>query len=445
MNILLVKPRPHKDSINLQSFMLCEPLELEYAAALLEQLGHRADIADMVLEDSFSAILRTGDYQAVAFTAYQIHVGIVKEYARQVKNYAPTIVTLVGGVHAEVVPEDFDSPFLDVVLTGGMYALEGVVAGIERGEGREELRALGRVPKQLHFRFPHPDRSKTAKYRPRYNYIYHDRCATIKTSFSCPYDCSFCFCTRLGPYFQRELEDVLDELEEIREENVFIVDDDFLFDPQRLRAFCRGLEERGIQKTFLAFGRADFIAEHEELVALLARHGFDAFFVGLESFKEGELKEYQKRTTVEVNNKAVHILEKHGVQCYSGLIVGYDWEKKDFEALIAYLNSFEHPMVNIQPITPIKGTPLYEAWKSRITEKESNCHLFDMAHAVLEPEHMSKRAFYYHILRAYWKTAASRNGRRYIKERYGRSVYRRVRRGALCITWQYIKLILHPN
>ena len=84
MNILLVKPRPHKDSINLQSFMLCEPLELEYAAALLEQLGHQTDIADMVLEDSFSAILRAGDYQVVAFTAYQIHVGIVKEYARQV-------------------------------------------------------------------------------------------------------------------------------------------------------------------------------------------------------------------------------------------------------------------------------------------------------------------------------------------------------------------------
>ena len=123
MNILLVKPRPHKDSINLQSFMLCEPLELEYAAALLGQLGHQTDIADMVLEDSFSAILRAGDYQVVAFTAYQIHVGIVKEYARQVKDYAPTIVTIVGGVHAEVVPEDFDSPVVDVVLTGGLYAL----------------------------------------------------------------------------------------------------------------------------------------------------------------------------------------------------------------------------------------------------------------------------------------------------------------------------------
>ena len=118
MNILLVKPRPHKDSINLQSFMLCEPLELEYAAALLKQLGHWADIVDMVLEDDFPAILKTKDYQVVAFTAYQIHVGIVKEYARQVKDNNSSIVTLVGGVHAEVVPEDFDSPFLDVVLTG---------------------------------------------------------------------------------------------------------------------------------------------------------------------------------------------------------------------------------------------------------------------------------------------------------------------------------------
>ena len=60
MNILLVKPRPHKDTINLQSFMLCEPLELEYAAALLERLGHRADIVDLVLDRDFSAALRAG-------------------------------------------------------------------------------------------------------------------------------------------------------------------------------------------------------------------------------------------------------------------------------------------------------------------------------------------------------------------------------------------------
>ena len=78
------------------------------------------------------------------------------------------------------------------------------------------------------------------------------------------------------------------------------------------------------------------------------------------------MNDYRKRTTVETNNKAVRVLEKYGMQCYSGLIVGYDWGKEDFDELIEYINSFEHPMVNIQPITPIKGTPYYEKVKHLI-------------------------------------------------------------------------------
>ena len=57
MNILLVKPCPHKDSINLQSFMLCEPLELEYVSALLDQLGHQTDIVDLVLDRDFEVFV----------------------------------------------------------------------------------------------------------------------------------------------------------------------------------------------------------------------------------------------------------------------------------------------------------------------------------------------------------------------------------------------------
>ena len=445
MNILLVKPNPHRNTINLQSFMICEPLELEYVAALLEQKGHNCDIVDLVIDKNFMRALKSKKYDAVAFTSYLVHVGVVKEYAKQAKKYAPDILTMVGGVHAEVVPEDFNDEYIDVVLTGGMYALSDTIEAFERGARKEVLQEIARKGKTQCFDFPHPLRSKTEKYRKHYNYIYHDRCATIKTSFSCAYDCEFCFCTRLGKYFERDLQDVIEELKEIKEENVFIVDDNFLFRRERLVKFCELLDEYDIHKTFIAFGRADFIAENEDMVALLARHGFDAFFVGIESFKKGELNDYNKRTSVEINTKAVRILEKHGVQCYSGLIVGFDWEKEDFDGLIAYLNSFEHPMVNIQPITPIKGTPFYEKNKHLITEDERNYHLFDMAHAVMKPQKMSKRAFYYHIMRAYLKTSASKKGRKYIVERYGKKVYRRVRRGAAQIAWQYIKLILKPN
>lgn len=445
MNFLLVKPCPHKNSINLQSFMLCEPLELEYVAALLEQYGHTADIVDLVIDKNFKRAFKAKQYDVVAFTSYQIHVAIVKEYAAYAKKCNPNVLTMVGGVHAEVVPTDFDDENIDIILQGGMYALEAVIKGLGEQLSLSELQELGKTPKQLIFDFPHPDRSKTEKYRKYYNYIYHDQCATIKTSFSCPYDCEFCFCTRLGNYFERDLNDVIAELREIKENNIFIVDDNFLFRRERVLEFCRLLDENDIKKTYIAFGRADFIAQNEDLIKLLSEHGFDAFFVGIESFKRGELDNYQKRTSVEINEKAIRILEKYNVQCYSGLIVGYDWTKEDFNGLIAYLNSFEHPMSNIQPITPIKGTPLYEKLKDKLTVDESRYEYFDMAHLVMRPEKMSKRAFYYQILRAYLKTSASKKGRRYIVERYGKKIYRRVRKGAYKIAMQYIKLIIKSN
>lgn len=444
MKILLVKPNPSPQSINLQSFMICEPLELEYCAALLHKLGHESRIADLVIDKSFPKALATDHYDAVAFTAYQVHIGIVKKYAAYAKKVRPDIVTMVGGVQAEVVPQSFDDENIDVVLTGGLTALEAVIGAMERGESRQKLKELGRTPARANFDFPFPDRSKTEKYRKHYNYIFHDECATIKTSFSCAYDCEFCFCTRLGRYRERDITEVVDELESIRERNVFIVDDDFLYNRKRVLEFCDLVTRRNIKKTYIAFGRADFIAANEDVIARLAQCGFDAFFVGLESFKSCELSDYNKRTTVETNNRAVRILEKYGIQCYSGLIVGYDWGKSDFDQLIAYINSFEHPMVNIQPITPIKGTPYYERVKDLIFEDETRYERFDMAHVVIKPQKMSVRAFYYNILRAYMKTMVSAKSRRYIKVRYGRKIYRRVKRGAYKIIWQYIKLIINP-
>ena len=425
--------------------MLCEPLELEYVAALLEKTGHTCDIADLVIDKDFMRALKQEKYDVVAFTSYLVHVGVVKEYAKQAKEYNPNILTIVGGVHAEVVPEDFQDENIDLVLTGGMYALEQLATAIEQGRSMEEFKELSKTPKRQCFDFPHPLRSKTQRYRKYYNYIYHDRCATIKTSFSCAYQCEFCFCTRLGNYFERDLQDVVAELKEIEEENIFIVDDNFLFRRERLVEFCKLLDENQIKKTFIAFGRADFIAENEDMVELLSKHGFDAFFVGIESFKKGELDDYNKRTSVETNAKAIRIMEKYDVQCYSGIIVGMDWTKADFNGLIEHLNSFKHPMVNIQPITLIKGTPFYEKSKTLITEDEGRYQNFDMAHLVMQPTRMSKRAFYYHILRAYFKTSASKKGRKYIVERYGKKVYYRVRKGAMKIAWQYVKLIINPN
>jgi len=68
-----------------------------------------------------------------------------------------------------------------------------------------------------------------------------------------------------------------------------------------------------------------------------------------------------------------------------------------------------------------------------------------MAHLAFTPTALSPRAYYWQLLRAYFRTSASAAQRRYIKGRYGNHVYRRVLRGAIGITWQYLKLIVRPG
>ena len=51
MKVLLVRPQTPKASINLQSFMICEPLELEYVAASLKERGHEVDLVDMLIDE----------------------------------------------------------------------------------------------------------------------------------------------------------------------------------------------------------------------------------------------------------------------------------------------------------------------------------------------------------------------------------------------------------
>lgn len=448
--VLLIRPNTPKQSINLQSFMICEPLELEYVAAALQSNGVQVDLVDMLLEKRpLTHFLKQKSYDFVCFTAYVTTVGMVKSYAKIVKKYNPDILTAVGGVHAEVVPTDFSDDNLDFILwANGVETLLEIVKQYPKIDKASipgiylPDRIKPEIKSELRFL---PDRKITEKYRDHYNYIYHDKCATIKTSFGCPYKCKFCFCTQVCDYSTRNLTSVLDELEQIKENNVFIVDDDFLVSKHRIEQFCLGLDERNIKKHYIAFGRADFIAKNEDLIILLKNHGFDAFFVGIESFKKEELNEFSKQSSVEENIRAVEILERNGLQCYSGLIVGEDWERRDFDTLIEYLNSFKHPMVNIQPITPMPGTPLFNEYPHEITMPRTNYACWDMAHVVFKPKRMSKRQYYYHVVRAYLKTSASRKQRKFIKEKYGKTIYNRVKRGAAKIAFQYVKLMIFPN
>ena len=442
MKVLLVRPRPHPETIGLQDVMICEPLELEYLGAALKNAGHEVVIVDMILEGRpLSFFVKQHKPDFVGLTAYIAHINIVKEYAAAVKAAAPACKVVVGGVHAEVVPEDFVDPNIDYIVRGnGIKTMLELVLGKTDADG---VWKEGAPPcaKETTFQYPHPDRSLVSRYRSKYYYMFHNPCALLKTSYGCPYQCKFCFCRQItdGKYFVRDLHDVVAELKTIPEQEVYIVDDDFLVDRRRVLAFCDELTVNGLDKRFLIYARADFIAANEDVVKRFSECGLRAVVVGLESGSEAELKAYNKQSSVQSNEQAVAILKRYGVECYGTFILGIDWSKADFISLYAWIKKLGLKFVNLQPFTPLPGTEMYDLYKDRLIIRRSEAEKWDLAHLSVKPSKMSVRAYYWNIILLYYKVTLHPANVLQMIRQYGLRENIKLSFGASKITWQYFK------
>lgn len=441
MKIMLVRPKPHKNSLGLTDLMTCEPLELEYVSALIKKLGHAVLLVDMILEKRpLDYFVRLRKPDVVMFTSYITHVNVIKSYANIVKKVNHKIVTAVGGVHSEVIPSDFMHTSIDYVL--GLNGMENIEILLNALERKEEVKFKHDYVNQDYV-LPLPDRNVTKRYRMHYDYAYHVPCALLKTSFGCPYHCKFCFCIEITKhsYYEKELAVVIEEIKRIQESNIFIVDDNFLVSRERIQLFCRLLDEHHIKKTFIIFGRADFIVKNPDMIQLLSKHGLDAIFVGIESFKQSDLDDLNKRCDVKTSEKASEILYQYNVDLYAGAIVGPDWDKKDFKEFARWIRKMHIRFVNLQPLVPLPGTPLYEDYKEQLLLDPKEYEKWDLTHLAIMPTKLSPTRYYYEIIRGYFKTTASLSSLYYIKKKCGAKVAMKCFQGALKMLGHYIKMM----
>ncbi len=413
MKVLLVRPgAPNK--LSFTKILDAEPLELEYLHTGLQAAGYEDRIYDYTCENKpFRKILREYCPDVLAVTGYITQQNIMKKFCRQAKAYNPQMATVVGGVHAQINTEFFHEEYIDYISRSeSVDAFVDLIRLIERqGIRREDINGLCYKEKDGSWRhnpiipvdintLPIPDRAFYYANKKHFRYLDLEEAAAIKTSFSCPYHCSFCYCTLLhgGRYQARDLSLVIAELKQLQANNVMIVDDDFLVDEKRLWDFIRLVRENHIRKRYVCYGRADFISTHPELIKALADIGFHYFLVGLEAISDEELQEYNKGTKTEHNAEAVRVINATSAQCIGLMIMGLSARKEDFDRLYDWVLRHGLLHVTISIFTPIPGTPLFAEYKDRlITDKIEH---WDFLHLVVEPENISRRQFYlyYHRL-----------------------------------------------
>jgi hopanoid C-3 methylase len=423
MKIMLIRPKPDPRTIGLQSVMICEPLECMILMGVLKENGHEVVFIDMILEKRpLVHFLKLHRPQLVGITGYISHIGVMKNLAKQAKAFDPTIKVGVGGVHAEVCPEDFSDENIDYIFSDAqsLYQLVGC--------------------RQTQGILPYRDLPK--RYLKKYYYLFQENCALIKTSVGCPYQCNFCFCKEIAPYAAREIDDVIRELLQIPQREVYIVDDDFLFNRQRLLEFAAAVKKHDIRKHFLCYGRADFIAANEDVILELRNVGLTAVIVGVEASDQEQLNTYNKKTTINDNKNALAILQKHGIECYATVILGVDWTKKEFHQLYDFIKRNRLIFVNLQPLTPMPATPYFDQYKNQLVIPYDQHEKWDMAHLVIAPTKLSVRRYYIEIFKLYYKITLNPRSVGIMLRRYGVKSNMKLSLGALKISLQYLKKIL---
>ncbi|MFH0917537.1 MAG: radical SAM protein [Candidatus Omnitrophota bacterium] len=426
MRVLLVKPHAQLlVPIRLQEgFLHLEPLELEIVAGGLGP-EEEIKILDLGLEKKdqftvFEKTVRQWQPELVGFTGYSTNLLAIKKLAKISKSLNHRMITVVGGIHATLLPKDFAQSQIDIVVRGeGGIALKEIVRRFKNNEplffdnvalstqDREFLAKAEREPPE----YPEIEKIPLARRdlveRKRYFCIWTSsgtgrlkslfpQVASLRTSLGCAFTCSFCVIHHLmhRKYLQRQPNDVVNEIAALNEEHIYFVDDEMFLNSQRCQQIAELLLKRGIKKEYSSWARSDTIVKHPQLFKLWKKAGLSTLFVGLESMDEEKLLEYKKLLPVETNRKAIAILKELGITLHAAFIVHQDFNQEDFKRLEKETLALCPAEVSFTVLSPSPGTTFW-----RENQEKFICdpyYYYDCMHTIL-PTRLPLRKFYRHF------------------------------------------------
>lgn len=194
----------------------------------------------------------------------------------------------------------------------------------------------------------------------------------IQYSRGCPFDCDFCDITVLFGRKPRtkEVHQILAELESLYSlgwrGGVFFVDDNFIGNKKKLKeevlpALISWMEKRRYPFTFSTEASIN-LADDEELMRLMAKAGFNAVFIGIESPNEESLDECNKnqnknRDLIECVKK----IQRFGFEVQAGFIIGFDNDPPHiFDKLIDFVNKSNIITAMVGLLNAPTNTKLYK-------------------------------------------------------------------------------------
>jgi radical SAM superfamily enzyme YgiQ (UPF0313 family) len=188
---------------------------------------------------------------------------------------------------------------------------------------------------------------------------------TVFTSRGCPFNCGFCYNFRQR-YRYRTPEDVVDELARIRERgirDVEIADDTFTGHRARALAIFDLILSEKLDISFRIKSRVDVFTE--ELAARARKAGVYLVAFGTESGSQRMLDAMHKKTTVEMNARAIALTRKYRMLSHTSWIIGYPGETPESVGeTLDFIRKHRPSTVNLAVLRPYPSTAAYDTAKA---------------------------------------------------------------------------------
>ena len=261
------------------------------------------------------------------------------------------------------------------------------------------------------------------------------RYGMVEASRGCPHHCTFCSQWKhwQGSCRHKPVKRVVDEIEFLHNNYgsrlLWLTDDNFGLG-QRMENLCDELIKRGFSDDISCFmqTRCDDVVRNSHLLSKMNRAGINWLLLGVESHSQGNLDSFRKGTKPEDAVGAVRLLKQNGIFSQASCIIG---ERKDshnsIEDLRQFVNELDPDLAIFMILAPFPGTDLYEDSKRNGWIENYNWADYDMIHAIMPTEFLSRKQLQNELTdcyRSFFGSWTRRFGGFFSKNRIKRRVYR---------------------
>jgi len=393
-----------------------QPLGLAYLAAVLEK-KYEVTILDACIEgwrnlkrvngkfymglsyEEISSRIREISPQIVGVSVpFSISMPIAMNIATLVKKVDENIITILGGTHPTVRPEDVIShPAVDIVVIGeGEETLPELLEILDRRDYRELEKVAGiaylKEGKELQITHPRPGIKDldslplpARRLLPMEQYFASAKrglgprpniCkpwASVITSRGCPYNCVFCsnHLTMGRKWRKRSPGQVVEELEKLVSSygivQIDFEDDNIALDRKRMEEICTLIIKKKLPITwYLPNGvRADNL--DEQLLSKMRESGCEEIWISPESGVQRVVDQIiKKKLDLKKVEEIVKACKKSGVKVGCFFVIGFIGETmEDIKKTLDYAQRLERwgAKSSFNIATPYYGTELYRQAK----------------------------------------------------------------------------------